>query len=60
MATTTKGKVRRQLLSEVDRAVAYRGIKIPPMTGRRSPLAREIREALANKIELSPDEPAGV
>ena len=41
-----------------ERTVVYRGIKIPPMSGRRSATARAIRDALRTKSEHLRGEPA--
>jgi len=46
MATIAKKKARTRRTASADRTVVYRGIKIEPMTGRRSPLARAIRDGL--------------
>ena len=44
--------------SATERTVIYRGIKIAPMTGKRSPLAQAIHDGLRTKSERSRGEPA--
>jgi hypothetical protein len=41
-----------------EREIVYRGIKIAPMTGKRSPVAKALRDALRLKSEQSRGEPA--
>lgn len=48
MATVSK-KAPRKRASSVERTVVYRGIKIAPISGKRSKTAKAIREALQTK-----------
>lgn len=41
-----------------ERTVVYRGIKIAPMSGKRSATAKAIRDALRTKSEQTRGEPA--
>lgn len=58
MDTSSKktGIMRRRAAPE--RTVVYRGIKIAPMSGRRSATAQAIRDALRTKSEQTRGEPA--
>lgn len=59
MATTMNKKTRTRRPASAERTVIYRGIKIAPMTGRRSPLAQAIRDGLrTRKAEQPRGEPA--
>jgi hypothetical protein len=49
MTTTAKKRVRSRRSAPTERTVVYRGIKIAPMSGRRSALAQAIREALRTR-----------
>ncbi len=46
MTTTAKKKVPSRRSAPAEQPVLYRGIKIVPMTGTRSPLAKAIRDGL--------------
>ena len=54
MATTAKKTVRARRSAPAEQPVLYRGIKIAPMTGTRSPLAKAIRDALLTKKSEQP------
>jgi len=54
MATQTKKTARPRRFSRTDRTVVYRGIKIAPLFGKRSQLARTLREALKEKQSAEP------
>ena len=43
---------------KAEREVVYRGIKIAPITGKRSAIAKAIRDALRARSEESRGEPA--
>ena len=58
MTTPAKEKVRPPAANRPDRTVVYRGIKIAPMLGRRSSLARAIRKDLEEKSERPHGAPA--
>jgi hypothetical protein len=58
MATTAQRKTRTRRSGPVEKAFVYRGIKIPPAIGRRSPLAQAIRDDLRKMSEQSHGEPA--
>lgn len=60
MATTAKKRVRPRRPAVPERTVVYRGIKIAPMTGKRSPLAQAIRDGLRTKSKRSHGEPIQV
>jgi hypothetical protein len=51
VATMTRKKGRVRSSAETGRTIVYRGIKIklPPMSGKRSPTAEAIRDALDRK-----------
>jgi hypothetical protein len=51
MATTAKKTARSRSSAKAERTFVYRGIKIPPVIGKRSPTAQAIREALRTKFE---------
>lgn len=53
MATMAKPKARARRSAQAEKAFVYRGIKILPATGRRSPLAKAIRDGLRNLPERS-------
>jgi hypothetical protein len=53
--TKKKGPSRR---SGAKRVVLYRGVKIIPKTGKRSPIAKAIRDDLRMKSGQSHGEPA--
>lgn len=52
MATTAK-KTRTRKSAPAEKAFLYRGIKIPPPIGRRSPLAEAIRDDFRKLAEQS-------
>jgi hypothetical protein len=54
MATQPKKTVRSRRFRGTDRTVVYRGIKIAPLSGKRSQLARTLREALNEKQSAEP------
>lgn len=54
MAMTKKTRSGRR--ASYDPVVVYRGIKIPPMTGWRSPLAQAICEDLLRHANPLPEE----
>jgi len=56
MTATAKKSVRLRR-SSGERTVVYRGIKIKPMSGKRSPLAQAIRDGLRAKYEKLRAEP---
>lgn len=58
MARQTTGKVRVARPAKRDRTVVYHGLKIPPMSGRRSSLARDIRKQFEAMAEKTHGEPA--
>jgi hypothetical protein len=60
MVTAAKKAGRDHSSARAERTVAYRGIKIPltPMSGKRSPTAEAIREALRIKSKQSRGESA--
>lgn len=60
MAQNTKKTGRARSLDRFERTVMYRGIKIEPMSGKRSPTAEAIRDALRIKSERTRGEPAHV
>jgi hypothetical protein len=51
--TTKLKKARKTRSSSLERPVIYRGIKIAPMSGKRSATAQAIRDALRTKSEQS-------
>lgn len=58
MAQNTEKTGRARNSDRFDRTVVYRGIKIEPMGGKRSPTAEAIRDALRIKSERTRGEPA--
>jgi hypothetical protein len=54
MATQAKKAVRSRRIGGIDRTVVYRGIKIAPLSGKRSKLAQTLREALKEKQSPEP------
>ncbi|MFN3931670.1 MAG: hypothetical protein ACK4JY_07970 [Brevundimonas sp.] len=58
MTTPAKDRTRPLASNRPDRTVVYRGIKIAPMPGRRSSLARAIRKDLEEKSERPHGAPA--
>lgn len=58
MATTAKKKTRARRSAPAEKAFVYRGIKIPPATGRRSPLAQAILDDLRKMYEQPHGEPS--
>ena len=58
MATVAHKSNRTRPVAPKERAVVYHGIKIEPMGGKRSAVARYLREALKSKSEKSRGEPA--
>jgi len=58
MAKVAKKAAPKRFSMNFERTVVYRGIKIPPMSGRRSATARTIRDALRTKSEHLRGEPA--
>jgi hypothetical protein len=53
---TAKGGSHRGIkidAADFERPVIYRGIKIEPIAGKRSPIARAIRDGLRTKSEKS-------
>lgn len=53
MATIADKKIHTRRSATTERTVIYRGIKIAPMIGRRSPLAKTIRDDLRTQSEQS-------
>lgn len=49
MTTAADKKANTRRSASAEHPVLYRGIKIVPMEGARSPLAKAIREGLLNK-----------
>ena len=58
MATAKKKKAPSRRSGASKRAVLYRGVKIIPKTGKRSPIAKVIRDGLRTKSEQSHGETA--
>ncbi|MDB6102663.1 MAG: hypothetical protein JWO52_2662 [Gammaproteobacteria bacterium] len=58
MVTAAKKTSRAGSSVKPERAVVYRGIKIAPISGKRSATAQAIRDALRTKSEQSRAEPA--
>ena len=58
VATATKKKAPSRRSEASKRAVLYRGVKIIPKTGKRSPIAKVIRDGLRTKSEQSHGETA--
>jgi hypothetical protein len=55
MATSAKKTSRARSSAKTEPTVIYRGIKIAPISGKRSPTAEAIRDALRAKYEHSRD-----
>ena len=53
MTTQAKKAARPKRTADKSRIVIYRGIKIAPIVGKRSPLARAIREALMESAKAA-------
>ncbi len=53
MSTATKKKAGSRRRDAPKGAVVYRGVKIIPKTGKRSPIAKVIRDGLRTKSEQS-------
>lgn len=51
MATTAKKKTRARRVPPAEKAFVYRGIKIQPVTGRRSPLSKALRDEIRKLAE---------
>jgi hypothetical protein len=51
MTVAAKKSVRTQPSIKFERTVVYRGIKIAPISGKRSATSRAIRDALQTKVE---------
>jgi Arc/MetJ family transcription regulator len=60
MVSVAKKAGRSRRSGTTDRTVVYRGIKIAPMTGRRSAVAKAIRDALRTKSEQLRAKPAHI
>lgn len=58
MTATMKKTARSRNSDKFERTVMYRGIKIEPIAGKRSPTAEAIRDALRTKSEHTRGEPA--
>lgn len=58
MATQAKKTMRARRSVPPERTVVYRGIKIAPMSGKRSPTAEAIRDALRTRSEQARGEAA--
>ena len=58
MATVAKKTIRSRQAAGTEKAFTYRGVKIAPAAGRRSPLAKEIRDGLRKMAEQSRGQPA--
>jgi hypothetical protein len=58
MAKEMKKSVRKQSSTMFDRPIVYRGIKIPPIAGRRSATAQAIRDAFRTQSEQLRGKPA--
>lgn len=58
MPAAVKNTVRSRRSAPAERTVTYRGVKIAPMSGKRSPLAQAIRDGLRTKSKQSRGEPA--
>jgi len=54
--TATKRTSRTRASPKTESVVVYRGIKIPPISGKRSPIAEALRDALRARSEKLPDE----
>lgn len=57
MATTAKKSTRGRRADPGEEAFVYRGIKIQPVTGRRSPLSRALRDEIRMLAAQSRGEP---
>jgi hypothetical protein len=57
MTTTEKKAVPARRSAQAERNVIYRGIKIAPMTGKRSAIAQAIREGLQTNSGKSRGDP---
>ena len=57
MAKVMKKSRRKRSSTMFERTVIYRGIKIPPIAGRRSATAQAIRDAFRTKAEQLRGEP---
>jgi len=57
MVAPAKKKARSGRSKQAERAVIYRGIRIEPAVGKRSPLARAIRDGFREMAEQARDEP---
>lgn len=53
MATTAKRPTRVRRADPAEKAFVYRGIKIQPVTGRRSPLSKALRDDICKLAEQS-------
>jgi len=51
MATTAKKTTRARRVAPAEKAFVYRGIKIQPVTGRRSPLSKALRDEIRKLAE---------
>jgi Arc/MetJ family transcription regulator len=60
MVTIAKKAARPRRSGTTDRTIVYRGIKIAPMSGRRSAVAKAIRDALRMKSEQPRAEPTHI
>jgi hypothetical protein len=58
MAKAMKKSARKRSLAMFDRPIVYRGIKIPPIPGRRSATAQAIRDAFWAQSEQLRGKPA--
>lgn len=58
MARQTTAKVSAARPDRRDRPVVYHGLKIPPVPGRRSSLAKDIRKQFEAMAEKTHGEPA--
>jgi len=58
MAKAVKKAQPKRSSTKFERTVVYRGIKIAPMSGKRSATAKAIRDALRAQSEQTRGEPA--
>ncbi len=58
MATVAEKPRRTRQSAHTERTVVYHGIKIEPINGKRSAVARSLRDALKLKSEQSRGKPA--
>jgi hypothetical protein len=58
MVKATKKTSRIRSSAKSERTVVYRGIKIAPISGKRSATAKALRDALRSQSEQSRGEPA--